>query len=304
MDVEHFRRLVAEQAGVIARSQALTVGMTLRQVEIRVQSGDWIRTLPGVYRLATAEPSPEQRLRASALWLDNGVLTGLGAAWWWKLVEDPPQRWEFQVTNETRRSLQAGVCVLRRWVDPDDVRTHRGVSVVSKPLAVLRAAVTLERGRRGHGVRLLDRSKQTNAMTAHDLELSFRRNRGTWGTAAMRDLLERTSDRAHSYLERLGAKLLDEAGIRGFTVNLRIRLSTGLSMELDIGFEKRKLAVELDGFRYHSSPESHAIDLKRQNALIQDGWTVLRYGSDVLENEPARFVREIVEALEARGGIV
>ena len=29
-----------------------------------------------------------------------------------------------------------------------------------------------------------------------------------------------------------------------------------LSMELDIGFEEQKLAVELDGFRYHSSPEA------------------------------------------------
>ena len=273
------------------------MGLSLRQIECRVESGEWIRALPGVYRLATVPPTPEQSVRAAALWLDNGVLTGVGAAWWWEIIADPPQRWEFQVTNVTRRSQQAGVCVLRRWVDPGDVTCHRNLTVLSKPLAVLRAAVTLEHGRRGHGARLIDRSKQLKTVTEADLELAFRRNRGTWGTTAMRELLARTGDRAHSDAERRAAKLLKEAGITGFVVNLTIRLATGRTMELDIGFRKRRLAIEIDGFRYHSSPESRAIDLERQNALIQDGWTVLRYGPDVLDHEPGRFIRDIRAAL-------
>ncbi|HEU5487135.1 MAG TPA: DUF559 domain-containing protein [Microlunatus sp.] len=298
MDNRAFRSLVVEQAGVISRSQALTLGLTLRQVEVRVRSGAWIRALPGVYRVAVVPPTPELTLRAAALWLDNGVLTGVGAAWWWHLLDDPPVRWEFQVANVTRRTQQNGVCVLRRWVDPFDVTTHRGVAVVTKPLAVLRAAVTLERGRRGHGVRLIDRTKQVRAVTEPELELAFRRNRGTWGTTTMRELLERTGDRAHSNLERLGARLLTEAGVTGFTVNLCVRLTSGRTLEIDIGFRGRKLAIELDGFRYHSSPESRAIDLDRQNALIQDGWIVLRYGPDVLHDEPDRFVDEVIAALE------
>ena len=297
MDANRFRSLVVEQAGALSRSQALTLGLSLRQVEFRVEAGDWVRALPGVYRLATVPPTPEQAMRVCALWLDDGVLTGVGAAWWWELWTDPPQRWEFQVTNETRRTVQDGVRVLRRWVDPGDVTMHRGVSVVSKPLAVLRAAVTLERGRRGHGVRLIDRCKQVKAVTEPDLEHAFRRNRGTWGTTAMRQLLERTGDRAHSNLERRAAKLLKDAGITGFSVNLAIWLSTGRRMELDIAFKAQKIAIEIDGFRYHSSPESHAIDLDRQNALIQDGWIVLRYGSDVLIHEPQRFIEEILTVL-------
>jgi very-short-patch-repair endonuclease len=297
MDIKRFRRLIIEQAGAISRSQALTLGMSLRQVEWRVESGDWIRVLPGVYRLATVPPTPEQGMRAAALWLDNGVLTGVGAAWWWELVPEPPLRWEFQVTNVTRRSQQASVCVLRRWVDPADVTSHRGIAVVARPLAVLRAAVTLERGRRRHGVRFVDRCKQIRAVGAVELQLAFQRNRGTWGTTSMRDILERTGDRAHSDLERLGAKLLTDAGITGFTVNLKIRVSNGRGMEIDIGFKQRKLAIELDGFQYHSSPESHAVDLERQNTLIRHGWTVLRYGPDVLNDDPGRFVREVAEAL-------
>lgn len=297
MDAREFRSKVVEQAGAISRSQALTLGLSLRQIECRVESGEWIRALPGVYRLATVPPTPEQSVRAAALWLDNGVLTGVGAAWWWEILADPPQRWEFQVANVTRRSQQSGVCVLRRWVDPGDVTRHRNLTVLSKPLAVLRAAVAIEHERRGRGARLIDRSKQLKTVTEADLELAFRRNRGTWGTTAMRELLVRTGDRAHSDAERRAAKLLEEAGITGFVVNLTIRLATGRTMELDIGFRKRRLAIEIDGFRYHSSPESRAIDLERQNALIQDGWTVLRYGPDVLDYEPGRFIRDVRAAL-------
>jgi very-short-patch-repair endonuclease len=297
MDAKRLRSLLVEQAGALSRSQALTLGMSLRQVEYRVESGDLIRALPGVYRLAVVPPTPEQAMRVGALWLDDGVLTGVGAAWWWELVADPPQRWEFQVANVTRRTRQDGIRVLRRWVDPADVTTWRGVVVVGKPLALLRAAVTLERARRHHGVRLIDRCKQLKTVTEAELELTFRRNRGTWGTTAMRALLERTGDRAHSNLERHGAKLLREAGITGFTVNLTIRLATGRTMELDIAFKQRKIAIEIDGFRYHSSAESHAIDLERQNALIQDGWLVLRYGPDVLYDEPDRFIEDVLTAL-------
>lgn len=294
--------MVLEQAGAISRSQALSIGLSLRQVECRVLSGEWIRALPGVYRLATVAPTPEQGVWLGALWLDNGVLTGVGAAWWWEMVPHPPQRWEFLVANVTRRTVQSGVCVMRRWVDPVDVTKHRGVAVVTKPLAVLRAAITLEQGRRGHGVRLIDRTKQTKQVSAHELRTTFQRNRGTWGTTVMRELLERTGDRAHSNLERLGAKLLTDAGLTGFVVNLAIRLPSGRRMEIDIGFEARKLAIELDGFQYHSSPESHAVDLERQNTLVAAGWTVLRYGPDVLNNEPERFVREVLDALQCDCG--
>ena len=291
-----------EQAGAISRTQALTLGLSLRQIDYRLKTGDWAKAFPGVYRLATVPPTPEQQVRAAGLWLDNGVLSGVGAGWWWEVVDEPPLRWEFQVDNRARRTLQAGVCLLRRWVDPRDVTTHRGLVVLDRPLAVLRAAVAHEQARRRHGARIIDRAKQQHFVSMGDLYRAFDRNRGTWGTTAMRDLLERTGDRAHSDLERLGAKLLHEAGITGFVVNLRVRLSCGRPVELDIAFEEVRLTIELDGFRYHSTSERHEADLERQNALIRDGWTVLRYGGDVLREEPDRFVDEVREALGRRSG--
>jgi very-short-patch-repair endonuclease len=168
---------------------------------------------------------------------------------------------------------------------------------VTRPLAVLRAAVALEVGRRGHGVRLIDRGKQTGLVTSLDLEGGFIRNRGTWGTKVMNDLLERTGDRAHSNLERLGISLLRDAGIDGFVVNLTLTLSNGRTAELDVAFEEHKVGLEFDGFPYHSSTQAQEADALRQNDLVRDGWTILRFPPGELNDYPGRFIRVVRETL-------
>lgn len=157
--------------------------------------------------------------------------------------------------------------------------------------------MALERARRGHGVRLIDRTKQVDLVTSLELEGAYLRNRGTWGTKLMGELLVRTGDRAHSDLERLGVSILEEAGITGFTVNLRFTLGNGRSVELDIGFEEFKLGLEFDGFPYHSSTEAQLADARRQNDLVGEGWTILRFPPDELVSRRAAFVRLVRDTL-------
>jgi very-short-patch-repair endonuclease len=291
------RAILANQTGVISRAQALAAGMNSQQIDHQLRTGDWVRVHPRVFRADIVPRSAEQALRAAALWADDGVLTGTGSAWWWQLAPDPPMKWEFLITGTAGRMQQSRVRLLRRWVDPVDVTVHRGIRVVAMPLAVLRAAVALEQGRRGHGIRLIDRTKQTGAVTSLDLEAAFNRNRGTWGTTVMREMLERTGDRAHSDLERRGITLLTEAGIGGFVVNLVLKLSNGRVVELDAAFEEHKVGLEFDGFPYHSSTEAQEADALRQNDLVRDGWTILRFPPDELNNHPGRFIRVVKETL-------
>lgn len=286
----HVRALIANQMGAISRRQALAGGLTSRQVDERVRSGEWIRVHPGVYRLETAAPCAKQAAWAAALWADAGVLSGLGAAWWWGVAPDPPLRWEFVIDDPDRQARQPRIAVQRRWIDPADVTVYDGMRLISLPLAVLRGAVALEARRRGQGVRLVDRSKQLDTVTSLELEAAFNRNRGTWGTKIMRELLERTGDRAHSDLERLGVSILEQAGIEGFVVNRELKLSSGRVVELDVAFEELKVGLEFDGFPYHSSTEAQEADALRQNDLVRDGWTILRFPPGELEHHPRRFL--------------
>ena len=167
--------------------------------------------------------------------------------------------------------------------------------MVSRPWAVLTTAARWERERPGSGIALVDRAKQTRAVRQEELQRSFDRHPGCWGSTAIRDLLLRTGDRAQSELERLAVSQLRQAGITGFEPNLTVRLRNGHVVEIDIAFPGRRIALELDGFAFHSDATAFRKDVRRGNWLMADGWTVRRFTwDDLLTDEFITVVRELL----------
>ncbi|MFL6026480.1 MAG: endonuclease domain-containing protein [Friedmanniella sp.] len=243
-------------------------------------------------------PTPEAAARAAGLWLgEAATLTGTGAGWWWDLTPQPPTCWTFLLPRAHRKP-RPGVRTSDAYLDPYDRETRRGLGVVSRPLALLRTASELEGTRPGAGVALVDRAKQQRTVTQLDLERTYRRHQGTWGSRSMRHLLDHTGDRAHSELERMAVSLLRAAGITGFTLNYRTRLSSGRVVELDLAFLGRRVALELDGYAYHASPEAHRADLRRANEIMADGWTLRRFSYADLVSDPDGFVRAVQDLLD------
>lgn len=290
------RRHLIRQAGVISRQQALESGITSRQIDRLLRSREWLPVWPGVYRLHALAPLPETALRAASLWLGPGAaLTDHGAAWWWGVVKEPPSTWTFSSSH--RRGRQSSVRVVEAFVDPRDRTVRRDVPVVSKPWAVLRAAAVREQESPGQGIALIDRAKQTRAVQQEDLHRAFDRHPGCWGSRTIRTLLLRTGNGAHSELERLAVSTLRRAGITGFRPNLMVRLSSGQPVEIDIAFVDRRIAIELDGFAFHSDADSFRYDRRRGNQLMADGWTVRRFTWDDLLADPDGFVATVLELL-------
>jgi len=290
--------MFVRQAGVISRAQALSAGLSAAQIDHLIKKHEWRPVRPAVYRHALVPPSPESSLRASALWLGAGfALTGWGAAWWWEMLPDPPPSWHFVTGTSGHKRGQLDVRLTRGYLDPYDRTLRLDITVISRPLAVLRAAEQLEKLQPGRGIALIDRSKQRRWVTAYDLERAFARNKGTWGTRSMRRLLDRTGDRAHSELERMAVALLRAAGISGFVVNLCTTLRCGRRVEFDIAFKDRRVAIELDGYAYHAGPEEHRVDVRRANAIMADGWTVRRFTYQDLLADPDGFIATVREVL-------
>jgi very-short-patch-repair endonuclease len=283
---------------VLSRAQALDCGISRRQIDRLLADGTWLRERPGVYRLHAVVPTPEASLRAASLWLGaEAVLTGVGAAWWWRCLPEAPGRWSFSVSSAACPPRALGLTVRRAFVDPIDRTTRWEVPVLARPFAVLQAAVVLEQQRPGQGITLIDRAKQQRRVSEVDLERTFLRHRGTWGSLAMRRLLDRTGDRAHSELERLAVRLLRAAGITGFVVNYRTVLPGGRPVELDVAFVERRVALELDGWAYHAGPEAHRTDVRRANDIMAAGWTVRRFTWSDLLADPDGFVATVREVL-------
>jgi very-short-patch-repair endonuclease len=66
---------------------------------------------------------------------------------------------------------------------------------------------------------------------------------------------------------------------------------------IDIAFKQRKLAIEIDGRLHETDEDLFESDRWRQNALVADGWRVLRFTWTMLRDHPEIFVRAILEAL-------
>lgn len=68
---------------------------------------------------------------------------------------------------------------------------------------------------------------------------------------------------------------------------------SGRRWRLDFAWPLRKLAVEYDGFDWHSDPVSFARDRQKRAALQEMGWTVLSIVSDDVRRRPADFLRRV-----------
>lgn len=107
-------------------------------------------------------------------------------------------------------------------------------------------------------------------------------------------LLQAAGDGAHSQAERLLIQLLKAAKITGWRANHPVA-----GYRVDVGFPKQKVAIEVDGFAFHSDSEDFHQDRVRQNAIALAGWQVLRFTWLDLTEYPARVIAEIQSAIRA-----
>lgn len=68
---------------------------------------------------------------------------------------------------------------------------------------------------------------------------------------------------------------------------------------LDIAFPNMKLAIEIDGFGFHSNRTQFETDREKQNALVAQGWTILRFTWRMITEQPHQVLAKI-RALLAR----
>jgi very-short-patch-repair endonuclease len=144
---------------------------------------------------------------------------------------------------------------------------------------------------------VLDRSQQRSGVDLGEaVQLLSMKGRGT---RQARQLLAAADGTAFA-AERLLGSLLRDAGLTGWRANYAVRLGTRRAV-IDFAFPKCRVAIEVDGFAYHSDVDRFRNDRARQNALVQDGWMVLRFTWYDLVQTPDAVVAEIRDALASRG---
>lgn len=294
MDIENdIAALLRRQDGVVSRAQALACGLTRAAIEHRLARGLWAHLWPGVYLSAAHVLGPRARVRAGALWLgESATLIGAGAAWWWRLLEEPPEVLRFAVPP-TRRVRSRGTVQVVRRILTCRCSTVDGVRVVSKAYAVVDAAAELGLRR---GAELMDRALLGERVTLEALRSAHRARLGRPGSRTVARLLALAAGGARSEAERRLHALLRSAGIAGWVADHPVVLPGYGPAVLDIAFPQARVLVEVDGWAYHRDLPAFRRDQERQNALVLAGWTVLRVNWHALEGDPAGVLAMITAA--------
>ncbi|NWJ71926.1 type IV toxin-antitoxin system AbiEi family antitoxin domain-containing protein [Pseudonocardia sp. ICBG1122] len=285
-------RLLVRQGGLVTRAQAIAYGVPAWTVARRVSSGTWRERFPGVYLVAGHRVTAETRVRAAWLWGGaRSVVTGPAAAYWLGLRPGAPAEVVLAVPPTVQRARRPGVRLRRRTLDPADRVVHRGIVVSATPLTVLETSAVLPDAA---GAALLDRALQ-RWVSYGELHAAYCRVAGTPGIAAAARLLVAAGDRADSGLERRLLRLLREARLPGL-----VRAVPFGPWTIDLAFPAVRVAVEIDGWAWHSDPERFRTDRRKQNALVAAGWTVLRFTWSDVHDRPAETVGRIRRAVGDR----
>ncbi|TQM44235.1 DUF559 domain-containing protein [Pseudonocardia cypriaca] len=279
--------LLARQDGLITAVQAAECGLAERALQRRVRDEGWRRVAPRVFLAAGHRFTDRARVHAAGLWAgERGAVSGPASAWWHGMPTVVPARVEVTVPRRFGLRGYPGVRVRRRDLPAADKVLTSGIWCTAAPLAALETAIALP-----DGSAFLDRGLQKH-VRFEDLYQAYCRNIGARGGTRVAALLIGAADRADSAAERLLISLLRESGLTGW--------ERGLPFEhrrIDIAFPEAKLAIEVDGWAWHTDVDRFRADRRKGNALVRAGWQLLRFTWHDLTNRPAYVIAEIRAAL-------
>lgn len=305
MDKRYTERILDEESlehhGVFARRHILRAGVPHDQLDCRIESGALEVVHRGVLRRSGTPSSYRQRIEAARLSVGDEAVAARRTAG--SLHELVPS-WDIEIlTTATRRARLQGCRVIRTNYLPDDhvVAVH-GIPVTSVPRTILDLAGVMPRPQALRVVKDALRLGKTSAPVLREVfERSCRPGRP--GSAVARGLLSTLDDDGALTESELEDSMLETIRKEGFprpARQLRVYDQDLFVARLDGAYERLHIALEADGYEWHSAKPEWLKDRHRSNYLISLGWVVLHYTWDDAER-PAHFLRSLERTMELRG---
>jgi very-short-patch-repair endonuclease len=294
-------RRAQRQHGLITHSQAVRVGMTRRQIELRMASGAWERVLPQVYRVAGSPPSDEADLMAATLWAGEGAAASRrSAAALWGLIEIRGQLAE--ITSHRKISCP-GVLVHRSYsLPPEDITRLRSIPVTTaaRTLLDLGAVLSIDALERA-----LERALHKKLTRMELLEVCFHRwtRQGRLGAGKWRRLLELRDPSLEATATDFETRMSQLTRRHGLPTPLRqysVFEGDQFVARLDFAYPIEKVAIECDSEEWHLGRKPWQRDMRRYNALTALGWSVLRFSWWDVTDHPHQVASRIGDVLARR----
>lgn len=281
------------QHGLVTREQAITAGLSRSSIGRRLGSGQLSALHPGVYRMAGSPESREQRVLAACLWA-HGVASHRTAAYLWKLDGVQPGRQEI---TSSRRIRSAEVMTFRRHLPATHVTRIGPIPVTTVPRTLFDLGSVADTATVEAAVTDAIRRRRTTLPRLQSC-LDEVGGKGRAGASVLRSILEALSEQpVESVLELKLLRLLRRHGLPEPVCQFDIRRGNIVVARVDFAYPDVRLAIEADGFRFHSGLGTWERDLARRNGLTALGWHVIHVTWPDLNERPRRVAEQLRQAL-------
>jgi very-short-patch-repair endonuclease len=116
---------------------------------------------------------------------------------------------------------------------------------------------------------------------------------GRRGIVTVRELIPMARPEAESPMESEARLVMLDGGLPEPQLQYEIVDRDARLWRVDFAWPDRRVAVEYDGFDWHSSPEALRKDRQKRAALEEIGWRVISIVSDDVRCQPDVMVRRI-----------
>lgn len=285
----------------VATSEALQ--LSGKQVRACCEAGVLECRHRGVYINPSVPPSAQQDLAAAVA--AGGVMAaawGRSAGAIWELVEDFPPTPEIVIPR--RRVARIPGVLVHRSTDlcAQHLSRRHGIRVVNPLVTVLDLGVVLDPDGvaeaivRGTVKRLFTLAGVIGMLTV----LARPGRTGIRSVRAAVDFLESLKRPLESVLELRFALMAARFALPMGTFQHWVTLGRR-RYRIDFAYPEVMLAIEVDGYGKTADPAAVASSLRRQNALVLAGWTVLRFDWHRVVNQPHEVAAEIRATLGRLG---
>jgi very-short-patch-repair endonuclease len=287
------------QHGIITLDELRAFGLGTRAVQQRVRAGRLHVLHRGVYAVGHAGVGVEgRRLAAVRACGSAALLSHRSAADAWGLRGSNSARIDVLVPVRGRRS-PAGIRLhTTRHLHPDDIAEIDGIPITSVARTLVDFAAVarpdeVERAvHQAEVLRLLDVKKVSQALD---------RAYGREGTHHLKAAIAQPSPGpTRSVLEERFLALCRRRHIRDPILNARVSIRHE-TIEVDALWPRHRVIVELDGAATHHTRNAFETDRRRDAALAEGGYTVIRLTHHRLTHEPGAVAAQLRRILDRHG---
>jgi hypothetical protein len=276
----------AAQGGVATFPQILA-HLSRRGMQRRLRSGKLVKVLPAVYSLGAADAFTRLRGLDLSFGEEVAVCLSTAAAIFGFDTEDVT---ELHVLNPEGHNLRdhTGFKVHGRHGAP--LTSYKGRLLTTPGWTAVEVARSLRRPR---ALATLDAALRSQTCGRRDLLAAAKAQAGRRGIVTVRDLIEWARPAAESPMESEARLVMLDGGLPEPLLQHAIVDRDGRLWRVDFAWPDRRVAVEYDGFDWHSSPEALRRDRQKRAALEEVDWRILSIVSDDVRRHAGVMVRRI-----------